>query len=126
MKLSKPCKIAIAFVMSFLMSNIANVAIATELSGTSDQKMISTSDALVEVTRAQAEANVRNSIENSSVKDELLKHGLTQDEVSSRLASLSEQEIQQLSAQVNEAKAGGDILVTVLLVVLIIYLIKRI
>ena len=127
MKISKSCRIVIAFIMSFLMSNIASVAIATELSGKlSDQKMVSASDVLAEVTREQTEADVRNFMQNSNVKDELLKHGLTQEEISSRLANLSEREMRQLSIQVNEAKAGGDVLVTVVLVLLIIFLAKRI
>ncbi len=125
MKISKSCRIVIAFIMSFFMSNIAQVAVAAELTETS-QKMISTSAALAEVTREKAETDVRNFIQNSDVNDALLKHGLTQEEISSRLANLSEQEMRQLSMQVNEAKAGGDILVTVVLILLIIFLAKRI
>lgn len=42
-------------------------------------------------------------------------HGLSADEVDSRLASLSDQEIRQLPGQVSEARAGEDILVAILL-----------
>ncbi len=111
--------------MSFFMSNTAQMAVAVELTKTSPT-MISTSAVLAEVTREQAETDVRNYIQKSNVNDALLKHGLTQNEISSRLASLSEQEMRQLSVQVNEAKAGGDILVTVVLILLIIFLAKRI
>lgn len=124
MKISKPKKAAVFF-MAILISNIPNVVLAENLIR-SKNEMISTSTVLAEITRTEAEKNIRDFLQKSDVQGELIKHGVSPDEVSARLASLSEQEIRQLSGQVKEARAGGDILVAVLLVVLIIYFIKRI
>lgn len=118
-------KAALRFFMAFVMSNVPNVLMADGING-SKAEMISAGQVLEEITRAQAEKNVRDYLEKSAVKDELLKNGISSDEAIARLSILSEQEIRQLSGQVNEARAGGDILVAILLVVLIIYFAKRI
>lgn len=124
MKVSKLKKSAALF-MAILISNIPNVVLAENLIR-SKNEMISTSTVLAEITRTEAEKNIRDFLQKSEVQSELIKQGVSPDEASARLANLSEQEIQQLSGQVKEARAGGDILVAVLLVVLIIYFIKRI
>lgn len=116
---------ALRFFMAFVMSNVPNVLMADTVSGP-QAEMISASKVLGEITRTQAERNVRDYLEKSEVKNELLKNGISSDEAIARLSILSEQEIRQLSGQVNEARAGGDILLAVLLVVLIIYFAKRI
>lgn len=125
MTILKPAKMAATFFMAFLMSNIPNVVLA-DLSGSANHQMISTGAVLAELTRAEAETEVRGYLQKSEVQSALLKQGLAPEEISARLASLSEQEMRQLSSQVQEARAGGDILVAILVVVLIIYLIKRI
>lgn len=120
-----PKKAALRFFMAFVMSNVPNALMADTING-SQAEMISASQVLEEITRAQAERNVRDYLEKTAVKNELLKNGISSDEAIARLSILSEQEIRQLSGQVNEARAGGDILIAVLLVVLIIYFAKRI
>lgn len=125
MRILKSTKVAGALFMAFLMSNIPNVVMA-EMALAPSHQMISTSAVLAELTRAEAETEVRGYLERSEVQSELLKQGLSPDEITTRLASLSEQEMRQLSSQVKEARAGGDILIAILVVVLIIYLIKRI
>lgn len=124
MNFSKSTKLAGTFFMAFLISPIPNVALAEGIMN--HQGMISTSTVLADVSRAEAEKEVRDYLQNSEVQAALIKQGLSADEASARLASLSEQEIRQLSGQVKEARAGGDILVAILIVVLIIFLIKRI
>lgn len=109
-------------VLSFSLSNAP--AFATAVS--QDLKLISTAQVVDEVSRSQKEQRVKDFLSRSDVKDQLMSHGVSAEEASFRVASLSEQELNQLSAQVEEAKAGGNILVAILLVVLIIYLIKRI
>jgi hypothetical protein len=111
--------------MAFIMTNIPNVLLAENLFA-ENQKMISTSDVLREYTREQSENEIRDFMQISQVKEEMMKQGLSSQEVTARLASLSEQEIRQLSSQVKEAHAGGDILLAVLIVVLILYLVRRI
>ena len=124
MKISKISKNVTLLGLIVLMSNIPNILMAEHLINQSE--MISSSDVLAQVTRDESEKEVRDYLQKSVVQSELLKQGVSVEEVSARLASLSEQELRQLSGQVKQAQAGGDILVAVLLVVLIIYLIKRI
>ncbi len=125
MNVSNSKKAALRFFMAFVMSNVPNVLMADGISG-SKAEMISAGQVLEEITRAQAERNVRDYLEKTAVQNELLKNGISSDEAIARLSILSEQEIRQLSGQVNEARAGGDILIAILLVVLIIYFAKRI
>lgn len=112
-------------VMVFLMSNVTNAALAAGAVNHKN-KMISATSVLAEINRDQAEENIRSFLQKSDVQNELIEQGLSKEEVSLRLANLSEQEIRQLSTQVKEARAGGDVLVAVLLVVLIVYLVQRI
>ena len=125
MKQTYPKMTALRVFMAIVMSNIPNVLMADNLNY-SKPEMISATQVLEEITRGQAEKNVRDYLEKTAVKNELLKNGVSSDEAIARLSILSEQEIRQLSGQVNEARAGGDILVAILLVVLIIYFVKRI
>ncbi len=117
MKFSKGTKLFVTTLMVLLMSHIPNVAVA---------EMIPTSAVLADVSRAQAEKEVREFLQTEEIKQTLIKQGVSVSEIDQRLASLSEQEIRQLSFQVNEARAGGDILIAILVVVLIIFLVKRI
>ena len=107
----------ISFFMCLLMSNLPAVA------GT-NQSMISTNVVVAELDRTQAEQKINDYLTRSDVRAALIDRGVSPDEVSSRLASLSESELRGLSMQVEQARAGG-ILVTILIVVLIIFLIKR-
>jgi hypothetical protein len=88
--------------------------------------MISTHEALAEQTRSQNIQEVQDFLSRSDIQKLMVERGLSTEEASLRIASLSEVELRQLSGQVQQARAGGDILVAVLIVVLIIYLIKRI
>lgn len=125
MKTSNLFRTACAVTMAILMSNIPNVVFA-ETSMNSTSPMISATAVVQELTRAQAIANVRSLLQKPEAKQELIKRGLSEKEAEIRLASLSESELRMLSGQIDEARAGGDILITILLVVLIIFLIKRI
>lgn len=120
-----PMKTLTVATLTLLMSHVPNVALAEQISHT-PSGMISAGSVLADISRAEAEKNVRDYISKSDVQTQLIKHGLSAAEVDSRLASLSEQEMRQLANQVGEARAGGDVLVTVLLIVLIIFLIQRI
>lgn len=106
---------------------IPNRAYAAQmLNEPSASHLISTSTVLEEMSRNERETSVRDYFQRDDVKAELTKKGIAPEEVNSRIASLSDQELQSLSGEIQQAKAGGNILVTVLLVVLIIYFIKRI
>ncbi len=118
MKISRRLSVFVSITMSLIMSNVPSLALA--------EGMISTTEVVSQLSRAEAQSQLQNFINRSDVRVELAKQGLSQQEISSRLASLSTDEMRQLSTQVEQARAGGDILITILVVVLIIFLIKRI
>jgi hypothetical protein len=91
--------------------------------------MISTTEALHEMSRSQGEADIQDFLKRDDVQKQLMSFGLSQDEAQKRIASLSDAEVKKLSTDIQKATVGGDvggILVLVLVVVLIIYLVKRI
>lgn len=91
--------------------------------------MISTTEAVAEMSRGQNEQSVNEFLSRNDVRNELTRLGVNPDEASRRLAALSDTEVKQLSQDIKQATIGGDvggILVVVLLVLLIIYFAKRI
>jgi hypothetical protein len=90
------------------------------------QSMIPTTVVVAQLDRAQAQADVEDFLSREDVKKALIERGVSATEVSSRLATLSEKELRDLAGQMDQARAGGDILIAILIVVLIIFLIKRI
>lgn len=119
MRFSKSFLTACSFFMCLMISNIPGVAVAS-------QAMISTNAVIADLDRAQTEQKIQEFLNTTQVRQALIDQGVAPDEVSSRLASMSDTELRMLSGQVEQARAGGDILVTILIVVLIIFLIKRI
>lgn len=111
--------------LAFLMSNIPSVLFAQGALLRS-QEMVPTSLMLEEFSRSEAENNVAEYLGRPEVERQLIEQGISQKEITARLASLSEQEIRQLSSQVKEARAGGDVLFTILIVMLIIFIAQRI
>lgn len=125
MKIPSSLKATCAVTLSILLSNIPNTVFAESVMN-STSPMIPSTVVVAELTRAQALANVQEFLNKPEVRERLAKSGLSEKEAELRVASLSEAELKQLSTQMDQARAGGDILVAILLVVLIIFLIKRI
>lgn len=122
LKFVRTCLIA---VLCISMSKMPEAVAAEVVS----EGMISTIDAVESLGRAELESKVRAGLSREELKTELMKYGISADEVSNRLATLSNAELGRLASEMEKAQYGGDvggILVTVLLVVLIIYLVKRI
>jgi predicted flavoprotein YhiN len=115
----------ICFTMAFMMSSIPHLA-AAEVA----DHMISTAEVVGEMGRAQTQAKIEEMLSQEEIRTRLAKAGVSQEEISKRLATLSDQELRQLSDQIEQAKYAGDgligILVIVVLVLLVIYLAKRI
>ncbi len=114
----------VAIAMALLISHVPQLA-AAEVAG----QMITTAEVVSEMTRAQAQESVQTHIERAEVKNELEKLGLSTKEISARMASLSDAELRDLSKQMDKAQYGGSaigILLVVVLVLLIIYLAKRV
>lgn len=119
MLFSKSIKVIGSVAMSAVLSNVPTTAMA-------ESGLIPTHVAVEELTRSEALQQVHEFLGRSDVQKLLIERGLSAEEASSRLASLSEVELRQLSQQVEQARAGGDILGAVLIVVLIIFIITRI
>lgn len=102
--------------MSLHLSNAPAIA--------ANEVMISTVAVVEELSRSETEKAVRDYISRDEVKKTLAERGVTPTEVDQRLASLSDSELQLLAGNIHQERAGG-ILVTILIVVLIIFLIRR-
>ena len=80
------------------------------------------------------EKKVRRALENKIVAEKLKAHGLSSEEVSDKLATMSDEQVHQIASLSDRIPAGGDgataviitILVIVALVLLIIFLWKRV
>jgi predicted flavoprotein YhiN len=115
----------ICFTMAFMMSSIPHLAAAEAA-----DRMISTAEVVGEMSRAQTQAKIEEILSQEEIRTRLAKAGVSQEEISKRLATLSDKELRQLSDQIEQARYAGDgligILVIVVLVLLVIYLAKRI
>ncbi len=117
-------KAFICIVMAVLLTNAPHIVLA-ETAG----EMISTSTVVEEMSRAESVANITELLSREEAQAQLERFGVTKDEVTKRLASLSDVEIRDLTKQIDQAKFGGDvggILIVVVLVLLIIFLVKRV
>jgi hypothetical protein len=63
----------------------------------------------IESGRAVALAKVEGFLGEKAVADQLASLGLSRDQISVRLAKLSDMQIEQLAVQVDQIRAGGDI-----------------
>ena len=80
------------------------------------------------------EIKVRRALENKIVAEKLMSHGLTKEEVSQKISTMSDEQVHQIASLTDRIPAGGDgavavvvtLLVIAALVLLIIFLWKRI
>ena len=85
--------------------------------------------ALSQVDRAADIDKIQKVLETKMVRERLEKLGYAQEEINSRLAQLSDQQMHNLALQLDDVKVGGDglgiviaLLVIVILVVLLLQL----
>jgi hypothetical protein len=85
--------------------------------------------ALSQVDRAVDIDKIQKALETKMVRERLEKLGYAQEEINSRLAQLSDQQMHNLALQLDDVKVGGDglgiviaLLVIVILVVLLLQL----
>lgn len=124
MRVRSRCGFFTVAVLSLSLSHLPNVVLAETIQAKT--KMITTTKILEKFDRELAQEKVANYLSQKNVELKLVEQGVSLAEAKARVMSLSDQELQNLSQQVDKAQYGGDILVTILLVVLIIYLVKRI
>jgi len=126
---NKPFKNRVRFFtagfLSLSLSHLPEVVFAETVQA-HNHKMISTSEVLANYDRKAVQEKVASYLDQQQIQQKLVDQGISLSEAQSRIASLSDAELQNLSQQIDKAQYGGDILVTVLLIVLIIYLVKRI
>lgn len=79
------------------------------------------------------EKKVKRALENKIVAEKLMNHGLTAEEVSEKIDQMSDDQVHQIASLSDKIPAGGDtagviiaILVIVALVLLIVFLWKRV
>lgn len=80
-------------------------------------------------SRASDMRTIQTALESKALRGRLKAMGLNDKEVESRLQNLSDQEIHQLASRIEAVHPGGIIeavLVLVVLVLLILYLVKRV
>lgn len=118
-------RISIIGLMVVVLSHLPNLVLAESLLIDQPQ-LIPTSVALQELTREQSKQRIEQYLQNQELQQKLANHGLSPAEIQTRLQLMSDAEINDLSQQLDQAQYGGDIIVTVLLIVLIIFLVKRI
>lgn len=122
---SRRSRVFWSVLLTVFLTNIPYVASAEVI----ENQMIPTSAVIDQMSRAEAQAKVQRFLSRADVQAEFLKRGVSAEEANMRIASLSEQELNRLANQMDQVKAGGDvfgILIVVLVVLLIIYLAKRI
>lgn len=113
----------------FLVISFSLVEIPLMKAAHADTQMITTSVAIEDFNRTQEVANLDQFINRADVKEQLIKLGVSPEEASKRLASLSNDELKKLQSDIDQHTAGGDVvgvLVIVVLVLLVIYLFKRV
>ena len=74
-------------------------------------------------TRSADLARVQTALESSVIKQRLLDYGLTPEETSRRLGTLSDEQIHQFAAHLDAVQAGGDALSDVVVILLIVVII---
>lgn len=76
-----------------------------------------------ESARAQDLATIQKALEMKVISETLGKMGYTKNEIESRLAALTDEQIHQMASQIDEARTGGDGLGVVIAILVIIILV---
>jgi hypothetical protein len=81
-------------------------------------------------TRAADLKSIQGTLESKILAQRLKEYGLTQKEIDSRLSKMSDKQVHQFASRIHTVNPGGDLLigllVFVVLVLFIIYLVRRI
>jgi len=118
--------VLITFVPVSLISTSAKAAVA-------ESQMIAP-EQNASTKREINELKVKRALENKIVAEKLMSHGLTKEEVSLKINEMSDEQVHQVASLSDRIPAGGDgglaivisLLIIAALVLLIIYLYKRV
>ena len=108
------------------LSSLPQVFAAQAIEKKAEATMVSTQDWVNDQTKEELAANILQVLDRDYVRKKLVASGISPDEAKTRVASLNYQDLQNMNAQIEQARYGGDILIAILVIVLIIYLVKRI
>jgi hypothetical protein len=90
--------------------------------GAAQAGIVSTS-AIVRTDRDLNLATIRSQLERSEVRTQMEKMGVDATAVDTRIASLSDSELQQMATEMQKAPAGGDALLAVVGLVFVVLMI---
>jgi Family of unknown function (DUF6627) len=109
----------VAIVMASLM--VMNVAPI----GSAQARMVTTDQVLSRSTSSDDRAQVLNFLMREDVQQQMARLGVNPEEAKSRVASLSDEEIQQLAGRIDELPAGEGVefVVGVILIIFLVLLI---
>lgn len=108
-------KVCCALVLSFCMLTVQ----------ASTPMPISTLEMVNQIDRSAAERDLKELVSSDEVRKILNDHGLTPQDVETRIAGLSDVELNNFHSEIEQAKKGG-ILYVIVAVLLIIFLAQRI
>ncbi len=113
----------VAAILAFTMFELSNLPLA-------HAGMITTQTVVSDLNRVENQQTINQFLERDEVKSQLAKAGVSSEEASMRLAALSDFEVKNLASQIEANHAGGEVIViglgTILLIIIILILLKRI
>ena len=85
--------------------------------------MIGTESAVDQTVVAQNREKVESFMSRTDVRDQFQKMGLSADDANSRVASMTDQEINKIAGRIDEMPAGGSTVGTILIVGLVVFIV---
>lgn len=92
--------------------------------GVSSAAMIGTESLASQSLRADTEARVQSLLSRDDVQQQLVAWGVDVEKAKSRAASMSDQELQRVASTLDQQPAGGDLLVVVGLVFVVLLILE--
>jgi hypothetical protein len=91
--------------------------------GSANAAMIGTENAIDQTLTAQNREKVEAFMTRSDVREQFQKMGLNADDAKSRVAAMTDQEINKVAGKIDELPAAGSTAGTVLVVLLVIFIV---
>lgn len=102
---------------------VAAILVTLGLSESANAGVISTEAAIEMQERSARIERINSVLARDSVQSQMIRLGVQPDVAAARIASLSDSELQQLEARMDELPAGADSALTVLGIVLLVLLV---
>lgn len=129
---NKFCRLAV--IWTIITTFAYSSAISPGLNAAVLESEMIVSDSINISQRGIDEIKVRKALENKIVSERLVQHGLSSEEAQNKIGQMTDEEVHQIAVMSDRLPAGGDgavgfvagVLVIAVLVLLIIYLAKRV